>query len=264
VGIRHRGIVFTGRVGASLTEIDQLLLEGTYLGAHYFDNSGRYTNYRVVGVTPTYKHGFDPLNAGLLMIRSNRFSTTSGPAATVDTVTPMLGWAANPVQTLNITATVGFQQTMSKSPAILGGSTDKSSHDIVFGLEAIYKGEQDFLRFNFAQTPSPQSTGQQLQTTSFTITGRHNLTPTFEADLNALYQITDYSNSSGASGSTTDNEETSYVSLSPSLIYHMLEDIDLNLTYRYRRQVNLRQETAQSNAFLLTVSFAPAQVTLKW
>ena len=263
-GIRHRGLSFSGNVGANLTQTDQLLMQGTYLGSDY-DDASRYTNYQVIGVTPSYQHSFTPLNAGLLTLQASHFSTTSGPPATVDTVAPMVGWIATPTQRLSLTATVGVNQMTSKSSTTTTTAGTKSTKfDAVFGLDATYKGVQDLVRGKLTRTPTPQPNGQMLQTTSFTVTERHSFSPTLEVNLNGQYQITNYSGTTNTTTTRSTGNETAFMSLSPSLVYHVLQDVDLNLTYRYRQQLTLRQETAQSNAILVTISFAPGQKSLNW
>lgn len=111
------------------------------------------------------------------------------------------------------------------------------------------------LNLSAIQQLNPASTGTQQQTTSFSANGRYNLNERWSTGLSAGYliseSVTNFNNNNFSNNRT-------YTTLSPSLQWRWTPEINLDLSYIYRRQIyESLNQTAEGNSVQLQFSYQP-------
>jgi len=230
-GIRHTGLSLSPTLGYAVSPVDVVAITPSYMSSFYEDKTV-FTNIQVLGITPSWSHAFDAANTGTVTVQESQFKTLSGAATSIDTQSLMVGWNHQFTPAIAGTSSVGVQRsTWEFAPS--SGQTNTSSTDYAFAFGLTYTGEQDTLSFNATRTPNPLGSGLQAQTTAFTLSERHQVTPRLELDFTGSYQMSDYPDSV-TSGSQS--VQKSHATVSPSIIYHATDEVDLSLAYRYRQQ----------------------------
>lgn len=125
----------------------------------------------------------------------------------------------------------------------------------VFSISLNRKLEWGHFSLNAAQQLNPSSSGQQLQTTSFSGQARINLSDRWNAGLNVSHLISE-STSTFNNSSTTSNR--AYTIFSPSIQWRWTPEINLLVSYSHREQEYTdRNQTAIGNSAQLMFSYQP-------
>lgn len=248
-GIRHTGLSLSPQGQISLSPLDTLQLSGSYSAAFYSDTQ-RFTDFDDMGLTPTFQHVLDPLNAVQAMVQYSRFFTTSGSQLAVDTLMPMLGWVGTPTPQLKISASAGMQKNIWHFPAGSSG-TANSTIGYAFMTDLSYSGVNDILHLNGTRQAYPLASGTLTDRTSFTLDLTHAMTPRFSATMSFTYLTFSYS--APVAGS-----QSELISAMPSLVFHATSDFDLTASYRFRqKEIVDTPGDATSNTIMLTLTYSP-------
>jgi hypothetical protein len=253
-GIRHSALNFAPQAALNLSAADTLALSGSYNRTQYGDTA-RYTNYDYETLTPAYQHNFDPLNLGTVALQATRFTTTIGPSVTIETVGPQFMWTRKFSERLTGTAGLGYQATINSLPAGLPNA-GAVTWDYNFNFEVKYTGLQDTFDFTATRQPAPNGSGTETLTSAVNLDWLHAITTRISVEMAGTYQSSAYT--TRAVGTQSD-----YLSLSPTLHYHLTEELDLSAQYRYRRSESTSAGTsASSNAALIHLTYTPTQFLL--
>jgi hypothetical protein len=255
-GIRHTGLTLSPLLTTTLSETDSLILNPS-LTHSYYANKLLYTNYTVYAFNPSYQHSFDPRNTGMVILQSSRYQTERMPRTVIDNIGPALGWTSAVSEKLTATVTAGVRRTMPEyDPA--SRTVAKDTWNYGYSLSLTYKGEQDLINLDVSRAPNPYATGTQAETTVFTLTETHTLTPT----LSYTVSVSDQQSKSTSGGIT--NDMTS-LSLLNRLTFHLTETVDLGVEHRIRERMSDPGEgRALGNLFMARIVYTPEKFAFNW
>lgn len=134
-------------------------------------------------------------------------------------------------------------------------SQSSSTSGKVYSANLTRNFEHGKVNFSAIQQLNPASTGTQQQTTSFSGNGRYNLDDRWSTGLSASYliseSVTNFNNNNFSNNRT-------YSTLSPSIQWRWTPEMNLDLSYTYRRQVyESFNQTAEGNSVQLQFSYQP-------
>ncbi|HVI52548.1 MAG TPA: hypothetical protein VM661_15165 [Candidatus Sulfotelmatobacter sp.] len=262
-GIRRTAYQLAPQWSFSPTPVDLLSFSGSY-ASNIYSNTTLYTNYDTYSFSPSLTHVFDPQNSGVLALQTSRYQTTSGSQVSFNGVGFTGGWRYLASPTLTLSGDLGMQRnegSFTNQPGTL-------TYDMTADASATWKGQQDTLSLTATRSTVPQASGTEAETTSFTFSDLHQLSPRLDTQWNATYQFSDYPGSS----SGTQYVQKSYANFNPHLIYHLTEEVKIDLSYLFKTQVmetlgnqtGGSQSSAHSQAVLLSFIYAPLSDALKW
>jgi len=256
-GIRHTGISLTPQAGINLSPVDETFVNGVFSHTLY-SNTVSFTDFSDYGVTPAYQHTFDPLNTGALLFNVNRYQTTNTAPVRIDTLGPSVEWIRKFTQEFSVTATAGYQKTISTLPPFFPPPTTHERYDYTYSVNAAFTGQQDVIHFVSTRSSVPSGNGTETLATNFTLTESHTITTRWVAELNATYQTQAYS------VQATGNQ-SAYMSISPDLRYHITPNFDLVPSYRYRDKEFVGGATSvSSQAVFISLVFNSTKADLGW
>lgn len=249
-GVRNTRFTVAPHVQSDITQVDQLILDGSVAISKY-DDLDNYTNYRTYTLKPTLQHSFSETQAATFALEGVHYETTSGSGVTTDTLIPQVGWVSQFSPRWRASGSVGVQYSTTSYDLEFPGREDGSEWTHYFDVAVNYDDLNDHIAFQTSRRPSSLSSGNQAQTTQFKLTGTHNLNQRLDLKLGLTYQISDRSGSNSSG-----NNDITFIEAAPQLVYRLTEKLNLNLMYRHRER-EIGDAEATSDAVMVTLTFRP-------
>jgi hypothetical protein len=253
-GIRHTGFALFPEFGWNLSPVEQIVLSGSY-SASFYDNSTRFTDFESYGLTPRYQYTFTLRDTATVGLQASHFDTLTGPTSKSDSVGPFVGWNHRFSDRFTTNVDVGYHITHNQSDA--DGSGWDSDYFYDFSVTYGEVGDPDVVTFGVQRALQPQSTAQQVTQTTINLKETHHFTPRFALIVAALYKNKDYT-------LTENNKQKDYLEGSAALQYNVTPELVVGSSYRYRHQTNTGGGSAESQTFLLTVTYSPNMSLVSW
>lgn len=210
-----------------LVDVDQQVTQG-------FDQSSTTFTYQA-----GLQYAFDELTQ-LSLSAGMRDTTTETRQSTAVTFNPEVN-------------NFGIIDSFLNASAESNQSSSSSGH--VFSASLKRKGEWGDFSLNAGQQLNPASSGQQQQTTSFSVQGRYNLSERWSTGIYASYLTSEATSTVDNSGNSFNRN---YATISPNIQWSWTPEINLQLAYTYREQEYTdRQQTAIANSVQLQFSYQP-------
>jgi hypothetical protein len=254
-GVRHTGFALFPEFGYSLSPVEQLVLSGSY-AASYYDDTQRFTNYESFGLTPRYQYTFTLRDTATVGLQASHFDTLTGPTSKSDSVGPFVGWNHRFSDRFTTNVDVGYHITHNQS-SVDGNGWD---NDYFYDFSVTYgeTGDPDIVSFAVSRSLQPQSTAQQITATAINLKETHHFTPRFALILAAAYKNKEYT-------VTENNKQKDYLEGSAALQYNLTQELVVGSSYRYRHQTTTGGGgSAESQTFLLTVTYSPNSSLVSW
>ncbi len=253
VGIRHTGLTISPEVGYRISPIDQFVLDGS-LNENDYANTVIYTEFRTYTVRPTYIHSFDPNNSIAIFVGAQKYETLSGVPISIESVMPGLGWNTQITPRLTGSISAGLDESRTRVLGVSSPISNGYTYDVRFtyGLaEAL-----DHVTASLSHNLTPVSSGIEITQTSVGLSGKHQFTPRFSANISLLYQTNQQPNAGSGVQKT-------YLSGAAEIDYALTRSLTLSGTFRYRhRDFFVSRQAAASNAVLFSIVFSPNAFTL--
>lgn len=166
-----------------------------------------------------------------------------------DTISAQINWQYNLNETTQLGFSIGQRNT---NTDFLNGQIKTTTSGQIFSINLNKVLEWGEVRINAGQQLNPASTGQQQQSTTFSINGKYNLSERMFAQINANYLNNE------STGLSTNGSNRTLTSFSPSLNWKLTEYINLGLSYDYREQVFQNPDRgANGNSLQVQISYQP-------
>jgi hypothetical protein len=243
---RHLGISVAPQVSFAPTAVDTLALGGSFASSQYQDNI--FTNYQTFAATPTYTHQFDPLNAGFVTLLAQRYQTTRGPQAHIDTIGPSVGGQTTFSPRLSAHAAIGAQTTRQYQSDV---ALSPWTWQFVFSGGLVYQGEQDTLDLSATRAQDPYGNGTEALQTTLSASESHALNSLVSLNAGASYLTSTYP-------VTTPGSVSSLAQASAGATLHLTQDLDLSATYQYRYETLIgNSATPDDHSGMINLTFHP-------
>jgi hypothetical protein len=182
-------------------------------------------------------------------MQAQQYRALSGPANTIDTIGPSIGWQRTFTERLTGKVAVGYQEM--REYGALSGANQTWTPQYNFYGDLTYKGDQDQLKASASRAEYPFGNGTEALLTQFSVGDTHQINELFSIGANGSYQTASYQ--FDAPGNLD-----SITSASGNLTYHMTPQLDLSTSYQYRYE-NLVgvSSSAQDNVVMVSLSFKP-------
>ncbi|MGE3622693.1 MAG: outer membrane beta-barrel protein [Bdellovibrionales bacterium] len=245
-GVRHLGVSFAPKLVYTPNATNQFALDGSIANSQYDD--AIFSDYLTASVTPSYTHKFDPRNAGILSLQTQRYMSTTGPDVTVDNIGPSVGWVAALSPELTAKVAGGMQATRQYG----SGAVQKSwSPQYTYSASLTYKDEQDNALLSAERTNYPFGNASEALLTTLSAKDTHQLNELFSVNFGASYQSADFQ-------STANGSLDYLINGNGGLAYHMTDELDLAGTYQYRYEtLNGVSGNAQDHKITIGVVYHP-------
>ena len=255
-GIRHTGINLTPEFGYNINDVQQIVVDGSYLVSLYDDKKNRYTDYESFGLTPKYLYSFTLRDTGFVALQSSYFKALEGPKSTGASVGPMVGWTHHFSDRFTTSADVGFHVINNDTEQ--DGSTWDNDYFYDFSLTYGQPGDPDIASITVSRSLQPQSSAQQVTENTVALKETHHFTPRFAAIVSGTYHHKSYT--------LTDNgKQKDYLEGSAALQYNVTQELTAAASYRYRQQTTVGGGgIADSHTVLLTVTYSPNTTLFSW
>jgi hypothetical protein len=249
--VRHLGGTVAPQISYNFLPTDRLILAGSYAASQY--QSSSFANYSVASVSPSYKHDFDPRNTGILSLQAQRYSTTSGPANTVDSFGPSFGWTRKISEKMTAGVSAGAQETRQKQAGI-PNLPWKLQYDFAGNLN--YTGLQDTIAAVASRSQYPFGNGTEAFLTQISLNETHGLNDLFSVGAGGSYQMADYQANSPSSIKTM-------ATGTANLTYHITDEWDTTASYQYRYETLIGiSATPRENMGMLNLVYRPKSWSL--
>ncbi|HUY67841.1 MAG TPA: outer membrane beta-barrel protein [Alphaproteobacteria bacterium] len=222
--VRHLGFAVTPELSYNATPVDTFTTQAS-LGRSTYDNAVL-ADYDTYAVTSAVAHAFDPVDTGSLSLQAQRYQTTSGPANTVDTAGPSVGWETKFTPRFTGRASVGFQEARQFGSGV---TQEPWTTQLDYNAGLTFKGEQDTTGVLVSRNDFPFGNGTEALMTGFTLTETHELNKLIALQGGASYQFADYQSSFTGALETLAGGNG-------GLIYHATDRLDVDANYQYRRE----------------------------
>ncbi|WP_374651123.1 outer membrane beta-barrel protein [Dongia sp.] len=236
-----------------LTPVDRMRLGGSYSSVAY--DSSEKTDYEYYGGTLDYGHQLSEIDAVTANLSYFRFVPDETGDAKTDTAAALLGYTYTPSDRLTIGGAAGVGYSIEHG----SGDEDDDSDDGGVGYRLKFNAKYQISdstsgRLTLSHDSEPSSDGEQKTRNRATLGVSHKITPLTTFALNIDYVDTfDYA---GLEGSRTDDDESRYTSIRPSLAWAITEDVSLVAEYRYRYKLyDESNDSAMSNSVFLTLRY---------
>ncbi len=244
--VRHLGYRFSPQITYSMSPRDKISAGGAYAFSRY--DSESLTDYSVATVNTAYARSLTPLHTGIFSVQAQRYQTKAWNNARIDSIGPSFGWNAQFSPELSLQISAGFQTSREEADDL---SSQPWTWNYVFSGKMAWKSEQDDLSLSATRQRQPYANGTESLLTGFSVKDTHTLNDLFSLSVLGSYQ---YAQSPAQAGTDLNDRITGQTGLS----YHVLENVDITASYKYRRETYTNEDrTAQQNVGLLTVVFRP-------
>lgn len=241
-----------------LSPVDQMTLGGSYSSATYDD--AEKTDYQYFGGTLDWGHRLSEIDQFTVNLSYFRFIPDEPGDRMTDTVSALVGYAYDPSDRLSINGAAGLGYSIESGQSTGEDDDNNSDGDGGLGYRLRFNAryELDDLtsgRLAFSHNSEPGSNGDQTTRNRLTFGVNHKLTPLTSLGLNLDYVDTfDYL---GLESERTDNEESRYAALRPSVSWAITDELSLVAEYRFRYKLyDESNEDAMSNSVFLTLRYA--------
>jgi opacity protein-like surface antigen len=238
-----------------LSPVDEMKLGGSYSSVTY--DSSEKTDYQYFGGTLDYRHRLSEIDQATANISYFRFVPDELGDATTDTVSALIGYGYTPSERLTITGAAGLGYSIEN-----GSGPDSTEDDGDGGLgyrlkfNAKYElNERTSGQISLSHDSEPSSDGEQTTRNRATLGLTHKLTPLTTFAFNLDYVDT-YDYAGLESSGRTDEDESRYAAIRPSLAWALTDQVSLVAEYRYRYKLyDENNESAMSNSVFLTLRY---------
>lgn len=238
-----------------LSPVDDMRLGGSYSSVSY--DSAEKTDYQYFGGTLDYRHHLSEIDQFTTNFSYFRFVPDEQGDATTDTVSGLVGYGYTPSERLTITGGAGLGYSIENGS---GPDTEEDDGDGGLGyrlkFNAQYKlDDRTSGRISLSHDSEPSSDGEQTTRNRATLGVSHKLTPLTTFAFNVDYVDT-YDYAGLESNSRTDDDESRYAAIRPSLAWSITDQVSLVAEYRYRYKLyDENNESAMSNSVFLTLRY---------
>lgn len=242
--VRHLGYSVAPQISFNPTQIDTISVSGSFAKSEYDSNS--HTDYHTLSVSPSYTHGFTPLNSGIISFNAQTYQADKNSDAKVDSFGPSVGWLTSISPEFTARLMAGTQA--SKQTAANGVEGDWKWNS-TFSAEVNYKDEQDTTNLAATRKQQPYSNGTETLLTSVSLSETHYVTPHLSINGSASYQ---YSDESSRASTSLD----SLISADAGITYRATDQVDLTTSYRYKEEdFNNNDKNARENIAMIGLVF---------
>lgn len=236
-------------------ELDQLSISAGYLKKTYGGGSGSdsRTNYSFYSTSTSWLHQLteiDTLSAGLSY---GRYEPEGAQTNSANSISSQVGWAHVFSEVLRFQVSAGPRWRLEE------GTSSGSGNNVVPGYNAsaslaYQPSELSSVQVSFSRQDEPTNTGELRVRDRVGLMLSYQLSEFTTFTINGTY----VENESG--GGSNSNAFKRYVSIGPSVIWQLQEDLDLALSYRYQEETfDNPSDQAMSNAVSLSLTYrAPA------
>lgn len=220
---------FTYNLGADVsftpTTLDKIALSTQYQRTTY--DSGYYTNYSVITLTPSYTRALTALTSAIVNVQAQRYLSDRDPQNTTDSLGPSFGFVTRLTPDFTLNASGGGQvsrEHISRQP------DDKWTWHDIFTASLTYKDELTSMALKSSRARQPWGNGLSSIVTSFGIDLEHKITPHFGLTSSGEYRYADYDHTPGPSNMD------SLTTGKGGVFYRLTEDLKLASTYTYQKR----------------------------
>lgn len=240
-----------------LSPVDQMTLGGSYSSATYDDSEK--TDYQYFGGTLDWAHRLSEIDQFTANVSYFRFIPDEPGDRKTDTVSALVGYAYDPSERLSLSGAVGLGYSIESGNSTDDDDDDDSDGDGGLGYRLRFNARYELNdttsgRISLSHNSEPSSDGDQTTRNRLTIGVNHKITPLTSLGLNLDYVDTyDYF---GLEGERTDDEESRYAAVRPSVAWAITDELSLVAEYRFRYKLyDESNEEAMSNSVYLTLRY---------
>ncbi len=246
LSVRHWAYGTTPELSWQIDATNQVSVNAAVSASRY--DSASYTNYNIYSAATTWHRALSADTSALLSATARRYQTQNNTDETVDSFGPTIGFAMTLTPRLVTRLMAGLEASKQDRASIASPSWEWSS---VYSASLTFKGEQDSLTLTSSRSQQPYGNGTSSLLTSFSAQEKHALNKLFSFVVSGDYAT---AQQSGLSASTLKNK----MSGKAGFVYHALEDVDVDASYRYREEsYYTNSDKAKDNAVLITFSYRP-------
>lgn len=246
LSVRHWAYGAAPEASWQINATNQISVNASTSASRY--DSESYTNYNLYSAATTWRRALSADTSSLLSVTARRYQTQNNIDETVDSLGPTLGFAMTLTPRLTTRLMAGLEASKQDRDSITSPSWKWSS---VYSAALTFKGEQDSLTLTSSRAQQPYGNGTSSLLTSFSAQENHAINKLFAVVVSGEYAA---AQQSGLNASTLKNK----ISGKAGLVYHALEDVDVDASYRYREEsYNTTGDKATDNAVIFSLSYRP-------
>jgi hypothetical protein len=233
-----------------LSPVDELVVRGNYREKNYETNEK--TDYQYFGPAIDYNHQLNELERVTATVGAFRFIPDEPGEDYTDTISTLFGYGYTSSERFSIDGGLGFAYSMRHEDP--GKDSTDLGYRLKFNMKYIMS-DQTSARVSLSHDTEPSGDGDQVVRNRATLGLDHKVTP-----LTTLGLKVDYADNVDVLGfegdSTTDEGDSRYTSVRPSVSWLLTEDWSLEAEYRFRyRLFDEDGGSATSNSVFLTLQY---------